>query len=147
MDEHTKKQLCSLPILENMVFISLAVKWAMVCGVKDRNVYKQLKKHYYVHEEEQQNYGAVSVRNGWYIPLIEFPKATSFFVGTDYSFTSVPDSCMISHCRRDSMTRHFRSNHIVTSQDFTLERISKESDEQYYFHYKPKGVKSIRVLL
>lgn len=60
------KQLATLPILESMIYINLAVKWAMACGVKDKKIYRYLKKYYYQHKITNDTTG-ITISNGWYL--------------------------------------------------------------------------------
>ena len=80
----TNESLSTLPILESMVYISLAVKWAMVCGVKDKKVYKHLKKYYYEHKEVRERWCSyrVTITNGWPYPDYEG------FIGIQYTHFS-----------------------------------------------------------
>lgn len=75
------KALAQLPILESMVFITLAVKWAMACGVKDPEVYKQLKKHYFFDVTRQISKFSTVHKQGWQICVVgsKFPV----FVGDE----------------------------------------------------------------
>jgi len=63
-----QKQLSHLPILESMVYVNLAINWAIALGIKDKKVYKHLKKHYHyrnVQENPKCNY--LVAGSGWWI--------------------------------------------------------------------------------
>lgn len=63
------KQISSSPILESMVFVNIAVNFAIALNVKDKKQYKNLKKHYYIKRKivRDNTKKVMKITSGWYI--------------------------------------------------------------------------------
>lgn len=115
------KALSTVPILESMVFITLAVKWAMACGVKDRKVYKYLKKYYYQHLVTKGQ-GPVIITNGWAYQRLRQCPLYYPFIGIRYIhfewYENGPTNVVVctndTVCHYDNMEFHQYKHHYIT---------------------------------
>lgn len=130
------KALSAVPILESMVFITLAVKWAMACGVKDRKVYKHLKKYYYQHRVEKQP-GAIVITNGW-----AYQRSVGFFpyIGIRYIHFEWDGTTNLVVYRNDSVFRYDNSETEQWRSQCLMGKFVHKSGQNIFIHKSGKHI-------
>ena len=112
-----QKQLSALPILESMVYVNLAINWAIALGIKDKKVFKHLKKHYH-HVLMRERKIDLQVVSGWRLyKFLAYVPHDYIFVGMYTLYDKTWHETRISYFTNRGLKKEFELMRHLTMPD------------------------------
>lgn len=109
--------LKEVPILESMVYVNLAINLAIALGVKDKKVYKHLKKHYhFVDRDENKKNHVMNVHSGWWIYYSRYLHGSDFIGMHTFYLTDIHEM-RITYWSIDGAVKKFELMRHLTMPD------------------------------